>query len=48
VLPNVTRFIMAIRDGAQVLPDFARGASLQQVLDLAARSDAQGCTDQAV
>ena len=48
VLPNVTRFIMAIRDGAQVLPDFARGASLQQVLDLAARSDAQGCVDQAV
>lgn len=45
VLPNVTRFIMAIRDGVQVLPDFARGASLQQVLDLAARSDAQGCAD---
>ena len=41
----MTRFIMAIRDVVQVLPDFARGASLQQVLDLAARSDAQGCAD---
>ncbi len=36
---NYTRFIAAIRAGQPVAPDFARGAALQQVLDLAALSD---------
>lgn len=36
---NYTRFIAAIRTGQQVQPDFARGAALQQVLDLAVLSD---------
>jgi predicted dehydrogenase len=42
VLTNYERFIAAIRGGTQVLPDFARGAQLQRLLDLAAESDAKG------
>ncbi len=38
---NYQRFIAAVRAGKQVLPDFARGAALQQVLDLAVESDKQ-------
>lgn len=45
---NYVRFIAAIRAGTQVQPDFARGAALQKVLDLAVASDAQGCADLAV
>ena len=48
VTPNYTRFINAIRSGTQVSPDFARGAALQRVLDLAVVSDAQGSCDQIV
>ncbi|MBW7922735.1 MAG: Gfo/Idh/MocA family oxidoreductase [Rubellimicrobium sp.] len=36
---NYSRFVAAIRAGVQVAPDFARGAALQQVLDLAVMSD---------
>lgn len=39
---NYTRFIAAIRANAMVAPDFSRGAALQQVLDLAVASDADG------
>ncbi|EAR53134.1 probable trehalosemaltose utilization protein [Oceanicola granulosus HTCC2516] len=39
---NYERFIAAIRAGAQVRPDFARGAQLQRVLDRAIESDAAG------
>lgn len=42
VLTNYERFIVAIRAGVPVLPDFARGAQLQHLLDLAAASDAKG------
>lgn len=42
VLTNYERFIEAVRAGTQVLPDFARGAELQHLLDQAAASDAQG------
>ncbi len=45
---NYVRFIEAVRIGAQVLPDFARGAALQEVLDLAVQSDADGSRDRAV
>lgn len=48
VATNFTRFIEAIRAGNQVSPDFARGAALQRVLDLAVRSDTDGARDQAV
>ncbi|MEO1637949.1 MAG: Gfo/Idh/MocA family oxidoreductase [Pseudomonadota bacterium] len=36
---NFARFAKAVQDGEQVYPDFARGAALQQVLDLALWSD---------
>lgn len=39
VATNYARFIAAVREGTQVQPDFARGAALQKVLDLAALSD---------
>jgi len=45
---NYVRFIDAVRAGTQVLPDFARGAALQKVLDLAVASDADGSRDHAV
>ena len=45
VATNYQRFIDAIRAGAQVQPDFARGAMLQKVLDLAVQSNAQGSLD---
>ena len=45
VATNYQRFIDAIRAGAQVQPDFARGAALQKVLDLAVQSNAQGSLD---
>lgn len=48
VQTNYERFIGAIRDGEQVEPDFALGATLQHVLDLAVRSDAGGSSDLAV
>jgi predicted dehydrogenase len=48
VATNHTRFIDAIRTRKQVSPDFARGAALQRVLDLAVRSDTDGARDQAV
>lgn len=41
VQTNYQRFISAIRENRQATPDFARGASLQRVLDLAVRSDAE-------
>lgn len=43
VLTNYERFVDAIRKGQPVLPDFARGAALQQALDRAVQSDADGC-----
>lgn len=43
VKTNYVRFIDAIRDGTQVQPNFARGAALQKVLDVAIESDADGC-----
>lgn len=39
VQSNYQRFIAAIRAGTPVLPDFARGAALQRVLDQAVASD---------
>ena len=48
VKTNYERFIDAIRAGEQVQPDFARGAALQKVLDLAVESDAENCIDKAV
>lgn len=45
---NYQRFIAAIRTGMPVLPDFERGAELQKVLDLAVKSNAEGCRDLAV
>jgi predicted dehydrogenase len=45
---NYERFIAAIKAGTAVLPDFARGAALQRVLDLAVVSDAQGAADQLI
>lgn len=45
---NYVRFIDAVRSKTQVLPDFARGAALQGVLDLAVLSDADGSRDQNV
>lgn len=43
VATNYQRFIAAIRAGQPVTPDFARGAALQQALDRAVQSDADGC-----
>ena len=48
VLNNYERFIAAIRGKTMVDPDFARGAELQKVLDLATASDAEDCRDMAV
>lgn len=48
VRTNYERFIAAIREGRRVDPDFARGATLQHVLDTAVRSDAGGSSDLAV
>ena len=48
VLTNYERFIAAIKGKTMVDPDFARGAELQKVLDLAAASDAENCRDMAV
>ena len=42
VKSNYQRFIDAIGQGKAVDPDFARGAQLQGLLDLAVISDAQG------
>lgn len=42
---NYQRFITAVRAGVQVQPDFARGATLQKVLDLAVQSNSQGSVD---
>jgi predicted dehydrogenase len=48
VQTNYQRFIAAVRAGTPVLPDFARGAALQRVLDLALASDAARSLDMAV
>lgn len=45
---NYERFIRAIQGGTSVRPDFARGAQLQRVLDLAVQSDAQRGLSQSV
>jgi predicted dehydrogenase len=45
---NYDRFIAAIRGGAPMDPDFARGAALQAVLDRAVESDAAGGLRRAV
>lgn len=45
VQTNYVRFIDAIRAGRQVLPDFHRGAVLQEALDAAVTSDADRCCD---
>lgn len=48
VQTNYQRFVAAVRAGTPVLPDFARGAALQKVLDLAVASDEAGSLDMAV
>ena len=48
VKTNYVRFVEAIREGRQELPDFARGAALQKVLDLAMASDKAQSADMAV
>ncbi len=48
VKTNYERFIAAIQAGKQELPDFARGAALQKVLDLAVASDKAHSVDLAV
>ena len=48
VVPNFRRFILAIKNGTTASPDFARGAALQQVLDMAVVSDAAGACDQII
>ena len=48
IVPNFRRFIEAIKAGQPVYPDFARGATLQRVLDLAVASDAAGACDQTI
>lgn len=48
VRTNYVRFIAVVRIGALVLPDFARGAALRVVLDLAVQSDADGSRDRTV
>jgi predicted dehydrogenase len=45
---NYQRFIAAVRAGTPVLPDFARGAALQRVLDQAVASDEARSLDMAV
>jgi predicted dehydrogenase len=42
---NYQRFVAAIRGDKPVDPDFARGAALQKVLDLAVVSDRHGAAD---
>ncbi len=48
VQSNFARFIAAIRTGVSADPDFARGAKLQRVLDLAVKSDTDDTREQAV
>ena len=48
VQTNYVRFIEAIRAAQPVQPDFARGAALQKVLDLAVVSDSQNAVNQTV
>ena len=48
VQSNFARFIAAIRAGVPVGPDFARGADLQRVLDLAVLSDTDHACGQAI
>lgn len=48
VVSNFRRFMDAIATGQQADPDFARGAALQRVLDLAVVSDARGACDQII
>lgn len=48
VQTNFARFIAAIRAGVPVGPDFARGADLQRVLDLAALSDTDHAREQVI
>lgn len=48
VQTNYQRFVAAVRAGTPVLPDFARGAALQKVLDLALASDEARSLDMAV
>ncbi len=48
VKTNFVRFIDAIRTGKEVQPDFARGAALQRVLDLAVASNTDSFCNQAV
>ena len=48
VQTNFVRFIKAIEEMTQATPDFARGAALQKVLDLAVASHEQRCRDQRV
>lgn len=48
VQTNYERFIAAVRAGSHPMPDFARGAKLQKVLDLAVESNAKGSLDLAV
>ena len=45
---NYARFIEAIREKKPVHPDFARGAALQRVLDLAVTSSIENATDQVI
>lgn len=45
---NYTRFIAAIRNESAVSPDFARGAALQRVIDLAVVSDTKQSMDQVI
>ncbi|MEJ6396386.1 Gfo/Idh/MocA family protein [Yoonia sp. 208BN28-4] len=45
VQDNFAAFIAAIKSGSAAKPDFARGAILQRVLDLAVASDAQQAQD---
>ena len=48
VRTNYERFVDAVRGGRQETPDFARGAALQKVLDLAMASDRATSADMAV
>ena len=45
VRTNYERFVDAVREGRQEMPDFARGAVLQKVLDLAMESDRRASAD---
>jgi len=48
VLTNYARFVEAVQSAVPVTPDFARGAALQRVLDLAVVSDAGNMSNQKV